>query len=182
MSEEIAESTEAKWYVLHTYSGYENIVKDSMEKIIENNHLEDRILQIQIPMEQDIEEKNGKKKIIMRKIFPCYVFVKIVYNNDLWYLITNVRGVTGFVGPMGKPLPLSDGEVQKMQLETKVDLDVVNFGVGDMVNVVAGPLVGNCGMIEELNIDTQKAKVSVSMFGRETSVELDFVQIQKVTG
>lgn len=170
-------SGEAKWYVLHTYSGYENIVKDSLEKIIENNHMEDQIFQIQIPMEQDIEEKNGKRKLIMRKIFPGYVFVKLDYDNDLWFMITNIRGVTGFVGPQGKPLPLTDSEVQKMQLESKVD--TFDFAVGDSVNVVAGPLVGNFGTIEDLNADTQKAKVAVSMFGRETSVELDFVQIQK---
>lgn len=174
-----SDSMEAKWYVLHTYSGYENIVKDSLEKLIENNNLGDRILQIQIPMEMDMEEKNGKKKMFMRKILPCYVFVKIIYNNDLWFTITNIRGVTGFVGPQGKPLPLLDSEVQKMQLETKVDM--VTIGVGDTVNVVAGALVGNFGTVVDLDIDTQKAKVSLSMFGRETVVELELVCLQKMS-
>lgn len=168
---------QAKWYVLHTYSGYENIVKGSLEKVIENNNLESQIMDIQIPMEQAIEEKNGKKKVVLRKLLPCYVFIKLIYSNDLWFMITNTRGVTGFVGPQGKPLPLTEDEVQKMQLESKVEN--ASFAIGDTVNVVAGPLIGNAGMITDLNFDQQKAKVRVEMFGRETDVELEFVQIQK---
>ena len=111
----------AKWYVIHTYSGYEALVKDSIEKLIENNNLSDTIFDIKIPMEETIEEKNGKKKVVERKILPCYVFLKMVYSNDLWFMITNTRGVTGFVGPQGKAVPIGDDEVRKMRLEEKVE-------------------------------------------------------------
>ena len=112
----------AKWYVIHTYSGYEAMVKDTLEKMVENSNLQEQILEIKIPMEQTIEEKNGKKKVVLRKILPCYVFIKLVYSNDLWFMITNTRGVTGFVGPQGKALPLSDDEVKRMRLETRMDV------------------------------------------------------------
>lgn len=169
---------EAKWYVIHTYSGYENMVKDSLERLVENNGLSERIFEIKIPLEQTVEEKNGKQKVIMRKRFPCYVFVKITYANDLWYLITSTRGVTGFVGPNGRPIPLQDDEVKKMQLETKVAES--NLSVGDDVKVVAGPFEGFIGKITQLENENQKALVSVSMFGRETEVNFEFVQIEKI--
>ena len=170
--------SQAKWYVLHTYSGYEMMVKSSLEQLIENNNLQDSIFDLRIPMEQTIEEKNGKKKVVERKLLPCYVFIKMIYSNQVWYLVTNTRGVTGFVGPQGRPLPLKDEEVRKMQLET-VMLNA-DFEVGDSVSIDAGPLAGFIGEIKELNASTQKAKVNVLMFGRNTDVEVDYVQIKKI--
>ncbi len=168
----------AKWYVIHTYSGYEAMVKDTLEKMVENSNLQEQILEIKIPMEQTIEEKNGKKKVVLRKILPCYVFIKLVYSNNLWFMITNTRGVTGFVGPQGKALPLSDDEVKRMRLETKID--VVDFKVGDKVQIVSGPLDGFEGIILDLNLANQKAKVKVEMFSTETEVEVDFVQLKSI--
>ena len=169
----------AKWYVLHTYSGYESMVKDSLEKLIENNNLEDYIFNIEIPLEQFVEEKGGKRKVVARKMFPCYVFVKLIYTNNIWYLVTNTRGVTGFVGPGGRPLPLTDEEVKRMQLE-KMIIDV-DFAVGDNVKVISGPLENNFGIIESIDEKNQKAKVVVSMFGRNTPVELDFMQFERIS-
>lgn len=171
----------ANWYVIHTYSGYEALVKDTIEKLIENNNLADTILDIKIPTEETIEEKaNGKKKIVQRKILPCYVFVKMVYSNDMWYLLTNTRGVTGFVGPQGKAIPLGEEEVRKMRLEEKVV--ECNLAVGDEVNIISGPLASFTGVVESLDDTAQKARVKVSMFGRETDVELDFIQLDKIKG
>lgn len=169
---------QAKWYVIHTYSGYESMVKDSLEKLIENNNLQDDIFEIKIPMEETIEEKNGKRKIVQRKILPCYVFIKLIYSNQVWFLVTNTRGVTGFVGPQGKPLPLTNEEVKRMRLENKiVDAD---FNVGDTVRIISGALETFTGNIIELNNVGQKAKVNVSMFGRATDVEVDYIQIEKI--
>ncbi len=165
----------AKWYVIHTYSGYEAMVKDTLEKMVENSNLQDQILEIQIPMEQTIEEKNGKKKVVLRKILPCYIFIKLVYSNDLWFMITNTRGVTGFVGPQGKALPLNDDEVKRMRLETVSD---VVYKKGDKVTIVSGPLDAFEGVIIDLNDATQKAKVKVAMFSTETEVEVDYVQLK----
>lgn len=170
---------QAKWYVIHTYSGYEAMVKDSLEKLIENNNLQENIVDIQIPTEETLEEKaNGKMKKVERKKFPCYVFLKMIYSNDIWYLVTNTRGVTGFVGPQGRPLPLTAEEVARNGLETV--LMEVDYQIGDDVQVVNGPLESFVGKITELNNAAQKAKVNVTMFGRVTEVELDFVQIKKV--
>lgn len=170
---------QAKWYVIHTYSGYEAMVKDNLEKLIENNNLQDHITDIQIPTEETLEEKaNGKKKLVERKKFPCYVFLKMIYSNDIWYLVTNTRGVTGFVGPQGRPLPLTEEEIARLGIE-KVALNV-DYNVGDTVQVVSGPLESFSGVITELNEAGQKAKVNVTMFGRTTEVVLDFVQIKKV--
>ena len=170
--------SQAKWYVLHTYSGYEMMVKSSLEQLIENNNLQDSIFDLRIPMEQTIEEKGGKKKVVERKLLPCYVFIKMIYSNQVWYLVTNTRGVTGFVGPQGRPLPLKEEEVRKMQLETV--LINADFAVGDSVSIVAGRLGVFMGLIQELHDSTQKAKVNVLMFGRNTDVEVDYVQIKKI--
>ena len=150
----------ANWYVIHTYSGYEALVKDTIEKLIENNNLADTILDIRIPTEETIEEKaNGKKKIVQRKILPCYVFVKMVYSNDMWYLLTNTRGVTGFVGPQGKAVPLTEEEIKKMRLEDKVEH--FDFAVGDSVRVVSGRSI----RLSELSkILTRKIRKRKSMF------------------
>ena len=170
---------QAKWYVIHTYSGYEAMVKDSLEKLIENNNLQENIFEIQIPTEETMEEKaNGKKKIVERKKFPCYVFLKMIYSNDIWYLVTNTRGVTGFVGPQGRPLPLTDEEVIRMGL--KKEAVEVDFVVGDTVQILAGALESFCGKVVSLNDATQKAMVNVEMFGRSTDVEVDYVQLKKV--
>lgn len=171
---------QARWYVIHTYSSYEAMVKDSLEKLIENNNLQENIFEIKIPTEETLEEKaNGKKKIVERKKFPCYVFLKMIYSNDIWYLVTNTRGVTGFVGPQGRPLPLTDEEVARMGLEeVAVEID---FGVGDTVQIVSGPLESFTGVVTNLDAEGQKVMVNVEMFGRKTDVELTFVQVKKVS-
>ena len=172
-------SEQARWYVIHTYSGYEAMVKDSLEKLIENNNLQENIFEIQIPTEETLEEKaNGKKKIVERKKFPCYVFLKMIYSNDIWYLVTNTRGVTGFVGPQGRPLPLTDEEVARMGIE-KVFIEL-NVEVGEMVRVISGPFESFMGVVEDINPDKQVLTVKVSMFGRDTPVELEFAQVEKV--
>ena len=174
----MSENNNAKWYILHTYSGYESLVKKSIEQMIENGNLQDVILDIQIPTETLIEEKNGKKKAYESKVMPCYVFVKLVYSNQLWFMLTNTRGVTGFVGPNGKAWPLEDAEVKRLRLEERV----VNFDmvVGDDIRVVSGPFDGLVGVIKEIDVARQKAQVLLNMFGRETSVDMDFVQLEKI--
>jgi len=169
----------AKWYVLHTRSGYEALVKSGLEKLIENNNLADVIWEIQIPMEQTIEERNGKKKVVERKRFPCYVFIKMVYSNDYWYMITNTRGVTGFVGPQGRPMPLTVEEVQRLGIDREVSLEV-KYEVGDMVKIASGAMANFIGEIESVNDTAQKAMVKVSVFGRDTSIELGFADLIKV--
>ena len=172
--------TEPKWYILHTYSGYESMVKDSLFRLIENNNLSDQIVDVKIPTEQTIEEKaNGKKKIVERKLFPCYVFIKMIYSNQLWYLVTNTRGITGFVGPQGRPIPMKEEEIRKMRLEDfVVDAD---FKVGDRVSIDNGPLEGFIGTIRDLNDENQRAKVTIIMFGRKQDVEVEYVQLQKIS-
>ena len=166
------------WYILHTYSGYEMMVKDSLFRLIENNNLKDQIFDVKIPMEQTIEEKNGKRKVVERKLLPCYVFIKMLYSNQLWYCVTNTRGVTGFVGPQGRPIPMKEDEIRKMRLE-EVVLDA-DFKVGDTISIDAGPLEGFDGVITELNDLSQKAKVNIQMFGRSTDVEVEYIQIKKI--
>ncbi len=172
--------TEPKWYILHTYSGYEAMVKESLFRLIENNNLSEQIFDVKIPTEQTIEEKaNGKKKVVERKLLPCYVFIKMIYSNQLWYLVTNTRGVTGFVGPQGRPIPMKEEEIRKMRLEEFVsDAD---FKVGDRVSIDNGPLEGFIGTIREINNETQHAKVSIVMFGREQEVEVEYVQMTAVS-
>ena len=166
---------EPKWYVIHTLTGYENMVKDSLLKVIKKNALEDTILDVQVPMMDVVEEKNGKKKIVQRKKFPCYVLLKMKYRDSLWHTIVNTRGVTSFAGPDGRPLPLPDVEVRKMQLEkVKIDMTV---RVGDQVKVTSGPLEGFVGEVAEVDNENQKCKLNVEMFGRLTPVDVDFVQI-----
>jgi transcriptional antiterminator NusG len=166
------------WYVVYTYSGYENKVMDNLKKTVENHSLQDVILDIKVPMEETIETKNGKKRHVSKKMFPGYVMVKMLLTDDSWYVVRNTRGVTGFVGPSSKPIPLTDAEVRTMGIENvRVSIDVE---VGDNVIVVSGPLESFVGVVEEVNMERQKVKVLVSMFGRDTSVELDFVQIKRI--
>lgn len=172
------ENEQGRWYVIHTYSGYENKVKANLEKTVENRGLHDLIFEVKVPTEEQIEIKNGKKKAVQRKIFPGYVMVKMIMTDESWYVIRNTRGVTGFVGPGSKPIPLSDDEVRAMGVENlpiKLDAEA-----GDNVRVVSGPLENFIGVIEEVYPDKQKVKVLVSMFGRDTPVELEYHQIQKI--
>ena len=174
----MADLEQPKWYILHTYSGYEAMVKDSLEKLIENNNLGDYIVDLKIPMEQVIEEKNGKRKVVERKLLPCYVFIKMIYTNQIWYYVTSTRGVTGFCGPQGRPIPMKEEEIRKMRLEEFVtDID---FKPGDTDSIEEGPLKGFCGTVKELNDAAQKAKISTTMFGRSTDVEVEYIQIKKV--
>lgn len=170
--------SETKWYVVHTYSGYENKVKANLEKIVENRNMQDFILEIIVPMEEQVEIKDGKKKTTMRKVFPGYVLVKMNMTDESWYIVRNTRGVTGFVGPGSKPVPLSEEEVKNMGVEEV--LPVLDYSIGDNVKVISGPLENFIGIVEEISPDKKKVKVSVSMFGRETPVELEFTQIQKI--
>jgi len=168
----------ASWYVVHTYSGYENKVKANLEKAVENRGLEEYILDIVVPMEEQIEIKEGKRKSSLKKVFPGYVLIKMIVTEESWYTVRNVRGVTGFVGSGGEPTPLTTEEIRAMGFEqTNVSVD---YNEGDTVRVIAGPLENFIGTVEEINREKNKVRVIVSMFGRETPVELEFVQIQKI--
>ena len=164
---------EPQWYVLHINTGYENVVEENLHNMIENNNLQDYIVDVKIPVEEEFNEK--KKKVVQKKKFPNYVFIKMIYTNDIWFRVTGTRGVTGFVGPKGRPLPLLPDEVKRMGLEV-IDVEDFDIKVGDSVKVVSGPLEGFIGVVEEISGEKQKVKVTVQMFGRETPVELDFSQ------
>jgi len=172
----MAEKEEAKWYVIHTFTGYENMVVDGIQKVVEKNGLQDDIIETKIPMEDVIEEKNGKKKVVQRKKFPCYVFLKMRYRDSLWHTIVNTRGVTGFTGPAGRPLELTDDEIRRMKLE-KINIDL-KVEVGNKVKVIEGPLESFVGDVLEVDAQNQKCRVSVEMFGRPTPVELGYDQIE----
>lgn len=171
-------SENSKWYVVHTYSGYENKVKANLEKIVENRGMQDYILDIVVPMEEQIEIKDGKKKATLKKVFPGYVLIKMIMTDESWYIVRNTRGVTGFVGPGSKPVPLTDDEIKAMGVEEFAP--IVDYEVGDTVRVASGPLENFIGIVEEISTDKKKVRVSVSMFGRETPVELELFQIQKL--
>ncbi len=171
-------SKEAKWYALHTFSGYENVAKENLETVVSKFGLQNRIFDIIIPMESVVEEKNGKKKLVERKSMPCYIFVKMIYGDDLWHNVTRTRGITGFVGPNGRPLALTDEEVRKNKLEKiKVEVDLQ---VGDKVEVIDGPLEGTIGTVQSVNPESNIATVIVEMFGREAPVELDYTQMRRI--
>ena len=167
----------AKWYVIHTYSGYENAVKTSIEKFVTGRGMEDMILRMEIPMETVTEvTDSGATKEVERKVFPGYVLIKIVMTDDTWHLVRNVRGVTGFVGSANKPIPLTEEEVLAMGME-KHEI-VVNYHVGDHVRIVDGPLSTFTGVVEEIEPEKNRVSVMVSMFGRETPVELELDQVE----
>ena len=167
--------SEAKWYVVHTYSGYENKVASSLEAVIENRNLRDMIQDVKIPVETVVEIKDGKRKETENKLYPSYVFVKMVLTDETWYIVRNTRGVTGFVGASSqKPSPLSQKEVDAMGVESKKQ--TIDFAVGDNVEIADGPLAGFIGEVVEIDADAMKVKVNVSMFGRETLSELDLLQ------
>ena len=166
----------AKWYVAHTYSGYENKVASNIEKVVDNRNLRDLICEVKIPTEMVTEiTEDGRKREVERKIFPGYVLVKMVMTDDSWYVVRNTRGVTGFVGPGSKPVPLSEEEVERLGVETRQT--EVSYGVGDTVSVISGPLEGFTGKVESIDIDQNVVRVTVSMFGRETAVELELNQV-----
>ncbi|MBU5668858.1 transcription termination/antitermination protein NusG [Peptoniphilus sp. MSJ-1] len=176
--QELNNNEVSKWYVIHTYSGYEKKVKDNMEAMVANRGMEDLILDIKIPMEEYVETKDGVNKAKERKMFPSYVLVNMIMNDETWYLVRNTRGVTGFVGPASKPVPLTDEEVLMLGVTDNEEL----FGayeVGETVKVINGPFKDMVGKIESLNTDKAKVKVSITIFGRDTLVELDFNQIIK---
>lgn len=173
------ENAEAKWYILHTYSGYEAIAQESLNNMIENNNLQDYILDIKVPTMDEIVEKNGKRKVVVKRKFPTYVFIKLIYTNHIWYMVTQTRGVTGFVGPQGKPLPLTADEVKRMGLEI-IAIEDFDIKVDSNVRINNGPLEGFIGVVEEVSAEKQKVKVSFSMFGRLTTVDLDFSQVEKL--
>lgn len=167
-----------RWYVVHTYSGYENKVKTDLEKTIKNRELEDFFFDIVVPMEEQIEIKEGKTKTNLKKVFPGYVLIKMIVTEESWYIVRNTRGVTSFVGSGTDPIPLTDEEIRKMGFE-EVPVNV-DYDVNDQVEIMNGPFEGFIGTVQEINKEKGKVKVLVSMFGRETPVELEFAQVQKV--
>ena len=168
-----------QWYVIHTYSGYETMVENNLHNMVENNSLQDWIFEVKVPVEDDVVEKNGKRKVVQRKKFPSYVFIKMIYSNHIWFMVTNTRGVTGFVGPAGRPLPLRDDEVKRLGLEV-IDFEDLDIKPGDNVRVISGALENFDGVIDSISAERQKVKVIISMFGRDTPVELDFSQVEKL--
>ncbi len=169
---------EPRWYVVHTYSGYENKVKTDLEKTVKNRELEEYFFDIVVPMEEQIEIKDGKRKANLKKVFPGYVLVKMIVTEETWYIVRNTRGVTGFVGSGTDPIPLTDDEIRAMGFEeSSINVD---YDVNDSVQILNGPFKDSIGTVKEINKEKHKVKVLISMFGRETPVELEFSQIQKV--
>ena len=168
---------EANWYVVHTYSGYENKVKANIEKTIENRHLEDEILEVRVPLQDVVEMKNGASRVVQKKLFPGYVLINMVMNDDTWYVVRNTRGVTGFVGPGSKPVPLTEAEMKPLGIQTEnVSID---FGEGDMIVVVAGAWKDTVGVVQKIDYSKQTATINVELFGRETPVEISFAEVRK---
>ena len=176
MSEEMSG---ACWYVVHTYSGYENKVKANIEKTIENRNLQDQILEVSVPLEEVLEKtKSGVMKQVQRKIFPGYVLIHMIMNDDTWYVVRNTRGVTGFVGPGSKPVPLTDEEMKNLGINAKKI--VIDYKVGDTIVAVSGVWENTVGAIKSINESKQTVTIMVDMFGRETPVELDFAEIRHI--
>ena len=174
-------SEQAKWYVIHTYSGYENKVAQSIEKVVENRKLQDLIPEIKVPMEAYSEvDKDGEIKEAERKLFPSYVLVKMVMSDDTWYVVRNITGVTGFVGPGAKPIPLTDAEVEALGVDTKTAEIEVNYKEGDSISVIGGSFEGFTGTVDSIDLEEQVVNVIVSMFGRETPVTLPLTQVTKL--
>ena len=168
---------ESNWYVVHTYSGYENKVKVDIEKTIENRNLHDQILEVTVPMEDVVEVKNGVKKQVQKKLFPGYVLINMVMNDETWYVVRNTRGVTGFVGPGSKPVPLTEEEMLPLGIK-KEDIQV-DFAEGDMVIVTGGAWKDTAGVVTAINTQKQMVTINVELFGRETPVEISFAEIKK---
>ena len=170
---------EAHWYVVHTYSGYENKVKVDIEKTIENRNLQDQILEVSVPMLPVVEVKNGVEKQADKKMFPGYVLIKMVMNDDTWYVVRNTRGVTGFVGPGSKPVPLTEEEIESMGFQKQQEV-AVDFEIGDLIVVTTGAWKDTVGAIKSINEAKKSITISVEMFGRETPVELNFKEVKKM--
>ena len=170
--------SEANWYVVHTYSGYENKVKANIEKTIENRHLEDQILEVRVPLEDVVEVKNGVRKQVQKKLFPGYVLLNMIMNDDTWYVVRNTRGVTGFVGPGSKPVPLTEEEMKPLGIpEAKVQID---FKEGDTVMITGGVWKDTVGVVQIVNDSKQIVTINVELFGRETPVEIAFTEVKKM--
>ncbi len=169
---------EANWYVVHTYSGYENKVKANIEKTIENRHLEEEILEVRVPMQDVVEVKNGAKKTVQKKMFPGYVLINMIMNDDTWYVVRNTRGVTGFVGPGSKPVPLTEAEMKPLGIKT--ENISVDFAEGDTIAVVAGVWKDTVGVVQRMDFSKQTATINVELFGRETPVEISFAEVRKM--
>ena len=169
---------EANWYVVHTYSGYENKVKANIEKTIENRHLEEEILEVRVPMQDVVEMKNGAKKTVQKKMFPGYVLINMVMNDDTWYVVRNTRGVTGFVGPGSKPVPLTEAEMKPLGI--KPENVSIDFAEGDTIVVVAGAWKDTVGLVQRIDYGKQTATINVELFGRETPVEISFAEVRKL--
>jgi transcriptional antiterminator NusG len=177
-----APNPDLKWYVVHTYSGYENKVKESLERIIETRKLQDVIPRVIIPMIEEIEVKDGKEKSALRKIFPGYVLIEMVYTKETWYVVRSIRGVTGFVGPESQPTPLSIEEVRALNVDVDDSYEstiVEAFEKGDVIEVLDGPLEGFSGVVESINFEKKCIKAVISMFGRNVSAELEYTQVRK---
>lgn len=169
---------EANWYVVHTYSGYENKVKANIEKTIENRHLEEEILEVRVPLQDVVELKNGAKKTVQKKMFPGYVLINMVMNDDTWYVVRNTRGVTGFVGPGSKPVPLTEAEMKPLGIqEENISVD---FAEGDTVAVIAGVWKDTVGVVQRMDYSKQTATINVELFGRETPVEISFAEVRNL--
>ena len=168
---------ETNWYVVHTYSGYENKVKANIEKTIENRNLQEEILEVRVPMQDVMELKNGVRKTVQKKMFPGYVLINMVMNDDTWYVVRNTRGVTGFVGPGSKPVPLTEAEMKPLGI--KVDNITIDFGEGDTIVVVAGAWKNTVGVVERIDFNKQAVTINVDMFGRDTPVEISFAEVRK---
>ena len=175
---EFVDSLPAKWYVLHTFSGYENVAKENLETVVEKFNLQDRIFDIVIPMEEVVEEKKGKKVLVQRKKFPCYILVKMKYADDIWHNVIRTRGITGFAGPKGRPLPMPEEEVIKLRLEKiKVETDLK---VGDKVEIIDGALNGQVGEVTEVDTESGHVSVNVEMFNRVTPVDVELSQVRRI--
>lgn len=172
--------SETNWYVVHTYSGYENKVKANIEKTIENRKLQDQILEVSVPMQEVLEVKNGVKKLVQKKIFPGYVLLNMEMNDDTWYVVRNTRGVTGFVGPGSKPVPLTEQEMRNMGIKSQSNEVLVDLEVGDAIMVISGAWENTTGIIKQINTNKQIVTINVEMFGRETPVEISFTDIKKI--
>ena len=170
--------SEANWYVVHTYSGYENKVKANIEKTIENRHLEEQILEVRVPMQDVVELKDGQSRQVQKKMFPGYVLINMIMNDDTWYVVRNTRGVTGFVGPGSKPVPLTDEEMRPLGIRT--DSVQVDNAEGDSIVVTGGVWKDTVGVIQAINENKQSVTINVDLFGRETPVEISFTEIRKM--
>ena len=171
---------EAKWYVAHTYSGYENKVKANIEKTVTNRHLDDQILEVRVPMQDTTEIKNGVSKSVSKKMLPGYVLINMILNDDTWYVVRNTRGVTGFVGPGSKPVPLTDLEMRSMGIATDVSNIEIDFEEGDTVTVLGGAWKDYVGVIQSMNLGKKTVTITLDLFGRETPVEVSFADVKKM--